>query len=89
MNTNISYKHVTSDRVRCPNCSMIYPKPDGPLQSYYCGNCGYPHLVPVPQSSTDRQAALAVAGALAGAGLAGVPGAIVGGIIGYLTGSSE
>ena len=63
---------------------MIYPNPGGPLSSYRCALCGYSPLVPVQHSSADKQAGLAILGALAGAAFAGLPGAIVGGIAGLL-----
>lgn len=78
-----------AQRVRCPNCDAIYQKPDGPLNAYLCARCGYSPLVPVTPNNENRQAALAVAGAIAGMALAGAPGAVVGGFIGYLTGSGE
>lgn len=68
---------------------MIYQKPNGPLNAYRCVRCGYSPLVPASQSSTEKQSALAIAGALAGLGLAGVPGAIVGGLLGLLAGSDK
>ena len=84
-----TYTHASKERVRCPNCGMIYPKPAGPLQAYYCARCGYSTLIPMERSSAEIQSAFAVAGALVGMGLAGVPGAIVGGLIGLLAGSGE
>lgn len=68
---------------------MIYQKPDGPLETYYCARCSYYPLMQITQASVEKQAGLAVAGALVGAGLAGVPGAIVGGLIGLLAGSDK
>lgn len=88
-NTRAYPKQISGERVQCPNCHMIYQKPDGPLQAYHCARCGHSPLVPLMHSSTEKQAGLAMAGALVGAGLAGIPGAIVGGIIGLLAGSGE
>lgn len=80
---------VNTDRLHCPNCGTVYQKPEGPLEQYRCVKCGYHPLVQLEQDSATKQAALAVVGALAGLGLAGGPGAIVGGIIGYLAASGN
>lgn len=80
---------MNPDRLHCSNCGTVYQKPPGPLEQYRCVKCGYHPLVPLEQDSANKQAALAVVGALAGLGLAGGPGAIVGGIIGYLAASGN
>ncbi len=75
--------------MQCPQCSTVYQRPEGPLQNYYCSYCGCRTLVPISADSTSKQAGLALVGALVGAGLVGIPGAIAGGLIGYLFGSGE
>jgi outer membrane lipoprotein SlyB len=89
LDTRVNSKVLGLERVQCPNCGTIYPKPIGPLAAYNCARCGYSPLVPLQQTSVDKQATLAVLGAIAGAAVGGLPGAIVGGIVGLLSGSDK
>ncbi len=89
MVAKIHNQPVVLERVQCPNCGMIYPNPSGPLTAYSCARCGYSPLVPIQHASADKQAGLAILGALAGAAFGGLPGAIVGGIAGLLAASDK
>jgi hypothetical protein len=80
---------MSNEFVQCPQCYRVYQKPKGPLQNYYCPNCRCRTLVPLSTDPVGKQTGLALLGALIGAGLVGVPGAIAGGLIGYLVGSEE
>ena len=89
MVTGTYKKEAVVDRVHCTNCGMIYPTPLGPLAAYSCARCGFSPLTPLQHPSADKQAGLAILGALAGAAVGGIPGAIVGGIAGLLAASNE
>ena len=77
-----------TEQVQCPYCGALHTKPPGNLHNYRCVRCGYSPLVPILDYS-NQQTGLAIAGALIGAGLVGVPGAIAGALIGYLAGSKK
>lgn len=73
--------------VTCSNCSTQNRLPDQPLapgQRARCGKCGAFLPAPSPTDDGTRAVAAASGGALLGWSLGGPPGAIIGGLAGFL-----